>query len=387
MMDAIQRAVPVPQAEVIMHGASGRQILGQRAPLAAGAQNVHHAVDHLADSDAPFAAAGLARRDQRLDMRPFPGLHGAIIDESRWNEVQCKLTENRVERANGARAAQPSLLAGLLYDDTGERMIPSHANKKGTRYRYYVSQGLVKGSRRNAPRGRRVPAGELESLVEDRLTQFLTNETDLYDAIEPHVADVNERTDVVARAADLAGHWPRIEPSGKRAILTTLVERIDLMRETVEARIVPGRLLSILLHSNDYQDRTPPNKDNEPSIMLSIPARLKRTGMETRFLIDGAGSSARRKPDHSLHRVLAQAHQYNAMVMRDHGKTIAKLAAEAGVGGSYFTRILRLSFLAPDAVKAILRDQHPIELTAKRLTNEVRLPIAWEDQHALLGTG
>ena len=54
-----------------MHGASGRQILGQRAPLAAGAQNVHHAVDHLADSDAPFAAAGLARRDQRLDMRPF----------------------------------------------------------------------------------------------------------------------------------------------------------------------------------------------------------------------------------------------------------------------------------------------------------------------------
>jgi hypothetical protein len=71
MMDAIQRAIPVPQAEVIMHSASGRQVLGKIAPLAAGAQNVHHAVDHLADIDAPFAAAGLARRDQRLDMRPF----------------------------------------------------------------------------------------------------------------------------------------------------------------------------------------------------------------------------------------------------------------------------------------------------------------------------
>ena len=65
MMDAIQRAVPVPQAEVIMHGASGRQILGQRAPLAAGAQNVHHAVDHL--------AVGIATR--RL---PPPGLPGGI---------------------------------------------------------------------------------------------------------------------------------------------------------------------------------------------------------------------------------------------------------------------------------------------------------------------
>jgi hypothetical protein len=43
-------------------------------------------------------------------------------------------------------------------------MAPSHANKKGTRYRYYVSRGLVRGSRRNAPHGRRVPAGDLEGL-------------------------------------------------------------------------------------------------------------------------------------------------------------------------------------------------------------------------------
>ena len=48
MMDAIERAVPGPQAEVIMHGASGGQVFGKTAPLAASAENVHHAVDHLA---------------------------------------------------------------------------------------------------------------------------------------------------------------------------------------------------------------------------------------------------------------------------------------------------------------------------------------------------
>ncbi len=37
--------------------------------------------------------------------------------------------------------------------------------------------------------------------------------------------------------------------------------------------------------------------------------------------------------------------------------------------------------------KAILRDRHPIELTAKRLANRTRLPIAWDEQRALLGTG
>jgi site-specific DNA recombinase len=62
------------------------------------------------------------------------------------------------------------------------------------------------------------------------------------------------------------------------------------------------------------------------------------------------------------------------------------MSGKAGVGGSYFTRILRLSFLAPEVVKAVLCDRHPIELTAKRLANEVRLPISWDEQRALLGT-
>ncbi len=106
---------------------------------------------------------------------------------------------------------------------------------------------------------------------------------------------------------------------------------------------------------------------------------------EVRLLIDGAGGGARRTSDHSLCRILAQAYRYNEMVMRNDGKTIAELSAEAGVGGSYFSRILRLSFLAPDVVKAILRDRHPIELTAKRLAYRTRLPIAWDEQRALLG--
>jgi hypothetical protein len=80
-----------------------------------------------------------------------------------------------------------------------------------------------------------------------------------------------------------------------------------------------------------------------------------------------------------------QAHRFHEMVMRNGGKTIAEIAEEAGVGGSYFTRILQLSFLAPDVVKTILRDRHPIELNAKKLAGDTRLPIVWEEQRARLG--
>ena len=58
------------------------------------------------------------------------------------------LAKNRVERATGARAKQPSLLAGLVFDETGERLTPTYAVKKGTRYRYYVSTSLMTGGKK-----------------------------------------------------------------------------------------------------------------------------------------------------------------------------------------------------------------------------------------------
>jgi hypothetical protein len=232
-----------------------------------------------------------------------------------------------------------------------------------------------------------VPAGDLEALIEDRLRRFLTSKADLFAALQPLVADADECADLVTRAAGLAERWPSLAAAERRAILTRLVDRIDLLRETLEIRILPGRLALVLLDEHERRARTRPDVDNAPSVTLSAQARLKRTGMETRLLIEGAGGGARKTPDHSLCRILAQAHQYHALVMRNGGKTMAQLAAEAGVGGSYFTRILRLGFLAPEVVRTILRDLHPVELNAKRLVNETRIPIAWDEQRAVLGIG
>jgi site-specific DNA recombinase len=51
-----------------------------------------------------------------------------------------KLKHRAVARKVG-QSRSPSFLSGLLFDDRGNLMSPSHANKKGVRYRYYVSQG------------------------------------------------------------------------------------------------------------------------------------------------------------------------------------------------------------------------------------------------------
>src|SRR6516165_7698493 len=82
----------------------------------------------------------------------YPEEHQAIIDQPLWDEVQAALARNRVERATGLRAKHPSLLAGLVFDATGERLTPTYSVKKGTRYRYYVSTSLITGAGRNGDR-------------------------------------------------------------------------------------------------------------------------------------------------------------------------------------------------------------------------------------------
>jgi site-specific DNA recombinase len=85
----------------------------------------------------------------------YPGEHKAIVDEALWDKVQAVLAENRVDRTTGADAKYPSLLAGLAFDDSGERLTPTHAVKKGTRYRYYVSRSLITGTAEDHSQGRR----------------------------------------------------------------------------------------------------------------------------------------------------------------------------------------------------------------------------------------
>ena len=78
------------------------------------------------------------------------------IDQPLWDAVEALLAGNAAQRDEGGKARQPSLLAGMLFDGDGNRMTPSHAVKKGTRYRYYVSGLLITKDRTEnsaGPRG------------------------------------------------------------------------------------------------------------------------------------------------------------------------------------------------------------------------------------------
>jgi site-specific DNA recombinase len=117
-----------------------------------------------------------------------PGEQPPIIDRDLFEAVQARLKNKAVIR-NGARSQSPAFLMGLLYDDRGNRMSPSHANKKGVRYRYYVSQALLQNRKDEAGAISRIAAPEIEELVVAAVRHHaskidLTNDFNLLPSIE-----------------------------------------------------------------------------------------------------------------------------------------------------------------------------------------------------------
>jgi site-specific DNA recombinase len=131
--------------------------------------------------------------------------------------------DNRVDRASGSHAKHPSLLAGLAFDETGERLTPTHAVKKGTRYRYYASRSLISGTAKDRANGRRIPAAKLENLVIYRLRTFLCDQGAILDAIRDEHADGAGQNRLIGRGRQIAEELGTLAPDQTRAMMMALL--------------------------------------------------------------------------------------------------------------------------------------------------------------------
>src|SRR5690349_5916393 len=103
------------------------------------------------------------------------------------------------------------------------------------------------------------------------------------------------------------------------------------------------------------------------------------------MLIEGTDPFATAKPDARLIKLLIKARWFNAALVGSDGVPFAALPKRQGVSPSYFTRLVRLSYLAPDIIQAILDGRQPRDLTADKLLAHSRLPLTWYQQRMVLG--
>jgi len=283
-----------------------------------------------------------------------PSEHPPIIDPPLWDAVQMRLAGNTAARNSGTGTDQPSLLAGMLFDAEGKRMTPSYAVKKGTRYRYYVSRPLITQDQCESSTALRIPAGGIEHLVISRVRQWLLDPGSIYQSTR--LPDPSAQRRVIARAGEIGKSWTELPGTRQHAFLTTLIDRIDVGPDRIHIQLRPTRLAALL----DVAATPPPSAADDETHIVSEPITLRRTVRAITMLIEGTDPFATAKPDARLVKLLIKARRFNATLVGSDGEPFAALAKRQGVSPSYFTRLVRLSYLAPDITEAILDGRRSI---------------------------
>lgn len=289
----------------------------------------------------------------------YAGEHEAIISQELWDNVKQQIASNRNNNKDRPRKFDRSPLLNKLFDSSGEKLIPSYANKRGKRYRYYISQGFKNDIAANNRHGWRLPAQEIEAVVANGATLILNDTAVITAALQK---------------SGIAEHYlPEVIASAKKIKLEHLidntVQKVELSREGISIVIGLGSFIEL-------------PELREVRISKDIPMLIKHRGAEMRLII---GGDVPARIDKALIKAVAKAHQWFNQLAVGQVHNMAEIASREGVDKSYVARIINLAFLAPDITDSIIAGRHPADLTIGKLTKHIDLPLDWSQQRKILG--
>lgn len=315
----------------------------------------------------------------------YPGNHDAIVDAEIWDRVQEQL-QNRSGKKRGRRPSksEPSLLNGLVFDEHGHRLTLSHANKKGKRYRYYVSAPLVRGDR--DAKGIRVPAPDLEDLIIQTIADQLADAAWITQKFGSGL-DADHIECLVDVTQSLSSKISNADRHGSRPDSPTVT---DLLHGLIDTIVVGKRLIELWLDHSGIaraivaidQKLTLETDTNEP-INIAIDARHMRCGKQVKLIV-GEIETERLKPNRDLIALIVDAHRWFEDLKSGRRKTIAEIAKLEKHPLTHVSRSISLAFLAPDIAEIILAGRQPATLTPEHLKACRPLPLEWQEQRDLL---
>lgn len=303
----------------------------------------------------------------------YPGQHPPLIASEVWDDIQGQIQSASAKgrtftkRNRDGPKASVSRLVSKLFDQTGDRLTPSHTKTaKGRRLRYYVSHRLVRGSAPRDPSGWRLPAPELEEKVASLIGRHMTSPEVragiLLDATTEETFALGETLAALRRDQDAKNVAVCGDP-------LDLVGRIDLAPGTIKISITAESLGEFLA--------VDPSHINEDLLVLTSPFQLRKRGVETKLII-GTETPA---IDATLLRNIGRAHRYFDLLRS--GKTFGEIASIEGVSKRRIQQVIELAFLAPDVIRSVAEGKQPTGLTSDWLMRHACAPI-WSDQRKQL---
>ena len=131
-------------------------------------------------------------------------------------------------------------------------MTPSHAVKKGMRYRYYVSQPLICQTREAAPEGLRIAAAEIERIVLSRIGELIADPGRLAEALGAYVETAGDQQQILMRAGEVAASWPELPVTQSRPAVAMLCRCITIQSERIDIEISGRGLYAFCRFQHGY---------------------------------------------------------------------------------------------------------------------------------------
>jgi site-specific DNA recombinase len=279
------------------------------------------------------------------------GEHEPILDFALFEAVQAKLAAQAVARRSRPRGS-PAILSGRLFDAAGNRMSPTHTNKGGTRYRYYVSQAVLQGKPPPAGSIGRVPAAEIEAVV----VAALRNHLNASGGGEP-------------------------SPDDDRDLLERHLERVTLTRNHLELRLRQSVQAAQAQNSAANGSSAPPIANiTTMSVPWTSPVPAAVKGIVHVPAHNTPMMLSRRD---TLLMAIAKARQWIDDLAHGRAASFAVIARRERKVERHIRLLAALAFVSPRIVSALLEGCAPVDLT---LTKFVRaLPWSWADQERRFG--
>ena len=278
----------------------------------------------------------------------LPGEQPPIMDRALFEAVRQKSLAQWSHRTV-VRNKSDHLQTGLLFDDAGHRMIPTHATKAGIRYRYYASTPVLHGEAKTAPAGSvsRVPAADIEDTI--------------VKSLEAHLAVKQDGSTSSA---------VRLE---NREALAQLVAGIVVHRDKLVVRL-----------KSDHTDEAPDRSD-DPS--LTIPWQKPPSKRSRRILLPNNASRSVIRPEQFERRArlvsaIARGRQWLDDVVSGRVTSVVELCTREKCSVRQVNMTISLAFLAPNLVKAAVEGRLPRGIGVERLRDP---PTEWSRQFEALG--
>jgi site-specific DNA recombinase len=275
------------------------------------------------------------------------GQHEPILESALFEAVRAKLAAQAAARRCRLRGS-PALLTGRLFDAGGDRMSPTHTNKGGARYRYYVSQAMLQGKSPAAGLVGRVPAAEIEAFVIATLRNHL----------------------------NASGSGEQL-PDNDGDLLERHLERVTLTPNHVELR---------LRHSREAaeadNDSSAPRIANITTMTIPwtspVPAAVKGI-----IHVPAHNTPIRPSRRDTLLMGIAKARSWADELADGQLGSLAVLARREGKLERHIRLLLSLAFLSPRIVSGLLDGTAPAGLTITAVAR--MLPWSWAEQERRFG--